>query len=351
MRIVFMGTPDFAVPTLDALVAAGHDVVAIYSQPPRPGGRRGRELVASPVQRRAEVLGIAVRTPVSLRTAEAQAEFAGWNAGVAVVAAYGLILPRAVLDAPVHGCLNVHGSLLPRWRGAAPVQRAILAGDAETGVGIMQMEAGLDTGPVRLEGRTPIDGKTAGELTVELATLGARLMVAVLGDLAGHPPVPQPEDGVTYAAKIDKAEARIDFAQDAVEIERLVRAMNPAPGAWFEVAGERVKVLAADVVGAIPALVDPGHSAGRPNESSGLSGESETPAARDPSFSWGDGGGDGESGDDGVGIAPGTALDAALTIACGSGAIRPTLVQRAGRGVTSADDLLRGFPIPVGTQL
>jgi len=351
MRIVFMGTPEFAVPTLDALVAAGHEVVATYSQPPRPGGRRGRELVASPVQRRAEVLGIAVRTPVSLRTAEAQAEFAGWNADVAVVAAYGLILPRAVLDAPVHGCLNVHGSLLPRWRGAAPVQRAILAGDAETGVGIMQMEAGLDTGPVRLEGRTPIDGKTAGELTVELATLGARLMVAVLGDLAGHPPVPQPEDGVTYAAKIDKAEARIDFAQDAVEIERLVRAMNPAPGAWFEVAGERVKVLAAEVVGATPVLVHPGHSGSLPGGSSGLSGKSETPAARDPSFCWGDGGGDGESGDDGVGIAPGTALDDALTIACGSGAIRPTLVQRAGRGVTSADDLLRGFPIPVGTQL
>ncbi|MBM6574863.1 methionyl-tRNA formyltransferase [Sphingomonas sp. BT552] len=350
MRIVFMGTPEFAVPTLDALVAAGHDVVAIYSQPPRPGGRRGRELVASPVQRRAEVLGIAVRTPVSLRTAEAQAEFAGWNADVAVVAAYGLILPRAVLDAPVHGCLNVHGSLLPRWRGAAPVQRAILAGDAETGVGIMQMEAGLDTGPVRLEGQTPIDAKTAGELTVELATLGARLMVAVLGDLAGHPPVPQPEDGVTYAAKIDKAEARIDFSRSAVEVERLVRAMNPAPGAWFEIGGERVKVLAA-VVGASPALVDPGHSASLPGENWGLSGESETPAARDPSVRWGDGGCDGESGDDGVGIAPGTALDDALTIACGSGAIRPTLVQRAGRGVTSADDLLRGFPIPVGTQL
>jgi methionyl-tRNA formyltransferase len=351
MRIVFMGTPDFAVPTLDALVAAGHDVVAIYSQPPRPGGRRGRELVASPVQRRAEVLGIAVRTPVSLRTAEAQAEFAGWNADVAVVAAYGLILPRAVLDAPVHGCLNVHGSLLPRWRGAAPVQRAILAGDAETGVGIMQMEAGLDTGPVRLEGRTPIDGKTAGELTAELATLGARLMVAVLGDLAGHPPVPQPEDGVTYAAKIDKAEARIDFARSAVEVERLVRAMNPAPGAWFEIGGERVKVLAAEVVGATPALVDPGHSASHPNESWGLSAESETPAARDPSFRWGDGGCAGESGDDGIDLAPGITLDDALTIACGSGAIRPTLVQRAGRGVTSADDLLRGFPIPVGTQL
>jgi methionyl-tRNA formyltransferase len=177
------------------------------------------------------------------------------------------------------------------------------------------------------------------------------LMVAVLGDLAGHPPVPQPEDGVTYAAKIDKAEARIDFARSAVEVERLVRAMNPAPGAWFEIGGERVKVLAAEVVGATPALGHPGHSASLPGGSSGLSGESETPAARDPSFRWGDGGCAGESGDDGIDFAPGTALDDALTIACGSGAIRPTLVQRAGRGVTSADDLLRGFPIPVGTQL
>lgn len=303
MRIVFMGTPEFAVPTLDALVAAGHELVAVYSQPPRPGGRRGRELVASPVQRRAEELGIEVRTPVSLRHAEAQEAFAALSADIGVVAAYGLILPRAVLDAPRHGCLNVHGSLLPRWRGAAPVQRAILAGDAETGVGIMQMEAGLDTGPVRLEGRVAIGGKTAGQLAVDLAVLGARLMVEVLGDLDGHPPVPQPEAGATYAAKIDKAEARIDFARSAVAVERLVRAMNPAPGAWFEVASERVKVLAADVL----PFTFPG-------------GE-------------------------------GTTVDARLTIACGDGAIRPTLVQRAGRGVTSADGMLRGFPIGFGTQL
>ncbi|KQU55606.1 methionyl-tRNA formyltransferase [Sphingomonas sp. Leaf339] len=303
MRIVFMGTPDFAVPTLNALVSAGHRVVAAYSQPARPGGRRGRELVPSPVQRRAEALAIPVRTPVSLKSAEEQAAFVDLGAEVAVVAAYGLILPRAVLDAPVHGCLNVHGSLLPRWRGAAPVQRAIMAGDAETGVGIMQMEAGLDTGPVRLEGRTPIDDKTTGDLTIELAAMGARLMVEVLGDLAAHPAVAQPDEGITYAAKINKAEARIDFTQSAVAIERLVRAMNPAPGAWFEVAGERVKILATEVL----PFTFPG--------------------------------GDGYTVDD------------RLTIGCGDGSIRPTLVQRAGRGVTSTEELLRGFPIASGTQL
>lgn len=302
MRIVFMGTPDFAVPTLEALVAAGHEVVAVYSQPPRPAGRRGRALVASPVQRAAERLGIEVHVPASLRDAQAQATFAGHGADLAVVAAYGLILPRAVLDAPVHGCLNVHGSLLPRWRGAAPVQRAILAGDAETGVGIMQMEAGLDTGPVRLEGRTSVDGKTAGDLSAELSRLGARLMVEVLRDLPVHPPVPQPENGITYAAKIDKAEARLDFAEPAVAVERRIRAMNPAPGAWFEWQGERIKLLAAEIIST-------------------------------------DGG------------PAGTVLDDRLTIACGTNAIRPTLVQRAGRGVTNAADLLRGFPIPAGSRL
>ncbi len=303
MRIIFMGTPAFAVPTLEALVGAGHEVVAAYSQPPRPGGRRGRELVPSPVQARAETLGIAVRTPVSLKGAEEQAAFAALNADVAVVAAYGLILPRAVLAAPRLGCLNVHGSLLPRWRGAAPVQRAILAGDAETGVGIMQMEAGLDTGPVRLEGRTSVDGKTTGALTDELAAMGAALMVRVLGDIDAYPPVAQPEDGVTYAAKIDKAEARIAFDRPAVEVERLVRAMNPAPGAWLEVAGERVKVLAA--------IADDGFD----------------------------------------GTPPGTVVGSALEIACSSGVLIPTYVQRAGRGVTSAEEMLRGFPIPAGTRL
>ncbi|MDB5681602.1 MAG: methionyl-tRNA formyltransferase [Sphingomonas bacterium] len=299
MRIVFMGTPDFAVPVLDALVAAGQDVVAAYSQPPRPGGRRGRDLTPSPVHARAEALGIAVRTPVSLRNTEAQADFAALEADVAVVAAYGLILPQAVLDAPVRGCLNVHASLLPRWRGAAPIQRAILAGDAETGVGIMQMEAGLDTGPVLLDERTPIDGKTAGELTVELAAMGARLMVRVLADITAFPRRSQSEDGVTYAKKVDKPELLLDFKQPAEQVERQVRAFNP-PGAFFEVEGERIRVLAANV-----------------------------------------GAGD---------AAPGTMIES-LTIACGTGAIHPTLVQRAGRGVMTSDELLHGFSVPPGTRL
>lgn len=303
MRIVFMGTPDFAVPTLDALVERGHEVAAVYTQPPRPGGRRGRELVPSPVQRRAEALGLAVRSPVSLKDAAAQAELAALGAEIGVVAAYGLILPQAVLDLAPRGFLNVHGSLLPRWRGAAPVQRAILAGDEETGVGIMRMEAGLDTGPVLLEGRVPIGGKTAGELSADLASLGAALMAETLATLDARVPVAQPDEGVTYARKIDKAEARIDWTRPAVEVERLVRAMNPAPGAWFEVAGERVKVLAAEVL---------------------------------PFSSPGGGG---------------RTVDDRLTIACGDGALRPTLVQRAGRGVTSAAEMLRGFPIPPGTQL
>ncbi|VXC94875.1 methionyl-tRNA formyltransferase [Sphingomonas sp. AX6] len=300
MRIIFMGTPEFAVPTLDALVSAGHDVVAAYSQPPRRAGR-GKALTPSPVQRRAEELGIEVRTPVSLKDVDVQAEFAALNADVAVVAAYGLLLPRAVLVAPRLGCLNVHGSLLPRWRGAAPVQRAILAGDAETGVGIMQMEAGLDTGPVRLEVRTAIDAKTTGELTEELAAMGARLMVEVLGDPDAYPPAPQSVNGVTHAPKIDKAEARIDFTGSARAVERQVRAFAPSPGAFFEHAGERVRILAAEV--------------------------------RDDAG------------------APGEVIDALLTIACSQGAIRPIFVQRAGRGVMTAGELLRGFSIPKGTRL
>lgn len=301
MRIIFMGTPDFAVPALVALVEAGHEVVAAYSQPPRPGGRRGKELTPSPVQRAAEARGIPVRHPVSLKDPEEQAEFAAFRADIAVVAAYGLILPQAVLDAPTHGCLNLHGSLLPRWRGAAPIQRAILAGDAETGVGIMRMERGLDTGPVLLEGRTPVAGKTAGELTAELAEMGARLIVQVLADLPAYPEVPQSEDGVTYAHKIDKSEARLDFAQSAEQGLRQIRAFAPAPGAFFELAGERYKVLAAE-----------------PAEGSGE---------------------------------PGQVLDAALTVACGAGAIRPTLVQRAGKPAMATADLLRGKPISAGTVL
>ena len=301
MRIIFMGTPDFAVPIFQALVDAGHDVVAAYSQPPRRAGR-GKALTPSPVHRLAESLGIAVRTPETLRDPAVQADFAGLKADVAVVAAYGLLLPRVVLDAPRLGCLNVHGSLLPRWRGAAPIQRAILAGDMETGVGIMQMAAGMDTGPVRLEGRTPVAGKTAGELAIELSAMGARLMLEVLADPDAYPPVEQASEGVTHAAKIDKAEARLRFDGSAVDAERQVRAFNPAPGAFLEVQGERIKILAARVVP--------------------------------------DGGGE-----------PGTVIGDGLEIACADGVLVPVLVQRAGRGVTSAEDMLRGFAIPKGTRV
>lgn len=303
MRIIMMGTPDFAVPTLDALVAAGHDVVAVYSQPPRPANRGKRE-TPSPMQLRAEALGLPVMTPLSLKSAEAQQAFAEHDSDVAVVAAYGLILPQAILDAPRHGCLNVHGSLLPRWRGAAPVQRAILAGDSETGVCIMQMEAGLDTGPVRKAVSTSVAGKTAGELTAELAWLGAAAMVEVLGDLDGHPPTPQAGEGVTYARKVSKDEARIDWNLSAVQIERQIRAFQPVPGAWCEMAGERVKLLDASIIA-----------------------PDQTRAAD-----------------------PGTVIDDALTIACNPGNLRLNRLQRAGRGPMSAAELLRGFPIVAGQR-
>lgn len=300
MRIIYMGTPDFAVPALEALRDAGHEIVAVYSQPPRPAGR-GKALRHSPVHARAEATGLEVRTPVSLKGAEEQASFAALGADVAVVAAYGLILPQAILDAPVHGCLNLHGSLLPRWRGAAPIQRAILAGDTETGVQVMQMELGLDTGPVRATARTPINGKTAGALTPELAQLGAGLIVEVLADLSAYPPVSQSPEGVTYAAKITKDEARIDFMAGAIQAERQVRAFNPAPGAFFTLGEERFKVLAADVID-------------QPGE-------------------------------------PGLVLDERLTIGCGADSLRPTLIQRAGKGAMSVDELLRGFALPAGTRL
>ncbi len=305
MRIAFMGTPPFAVPTLAALHAAGHEIVAVYTQPPRPA-QRGKKLQQSAVHLWAEAHGLSVRTPKSLRTEEAQAEFAALDLDVAVVAAYGLILPQAILESPREGCLNVHGSILPRWRGAAPVQRAILAGDTETGVTIMQMDAGLDTGGMRLIGRTPVAGKSAGELTDELAAMGAALMVEVLADLSACPPVPQPDDGATYAAKIDKSEARLDFLVSAPQTERQIRAFNPVPGAFFELEGERYKILAADVV----------HPA-----------------------------------DTVAGAAPGVTLDDALTIACNPGAIRATRVQRAGKPAMDAAELLRGRPITAGTRL
>ena len=299
MRIIFMGSPDFAVPTLDALVEAGHDVIAVYSQPPRAAGR-GKAERKTAVHERAEQLGIDVRTPRTLRDEDEQARFAALDADMAVVAAYGLILPKPILDAPKAGCINVHASLLPRWRGAAPIQRAILAGDEVTGVTIMRMEQGLDTGPMLLKRETSVDRKTAGELTTELAGLGANALVGWLSNPT--PPEAQPEDGATYASKIDKSEARIDWSGSSEEIERQVRAFAPSPGAWFEANGERVKLLEA--------------SAGE--ETLGQAGE---------------------------------ILDDCLSVACGSGTIRPLKLQRAGRGIMSADELLRGFIISRGTIL
>ncbi len=294
-----MGTPAFAVPALDALVTAGHDVAAVYTQPPRPAAR-GKAVRRSAVHLRAEVLGLTVRTPVNFRSDDDRAAFAALDLDVAVVAAYGLILPVAILAAPANGCLNIHASLLPRWRGAAPIQRAILAGDDATGVTIMAMERGLDTGPMLLAEATPVDGKTAGELTAELGAIGARLVVAALARLDDLVPLAQP-DGATYAAKIDKAEARLDFAQPAAAVERAIRAFNPAPGAFIEVGGERLKLLAAEVVDAA--------------------------------------------------AAPGTVVDERLTIACATGAIRPTLVQRAGKPAMATAALLRGWPVAAGTMI
>ena len=300
-----MGTPDFAVPALKALMAAGHEVLAAYTQPPRPGGRRGKELTPTPVHRAAQELGIEVRHPASLKGSEEQTAFAALGADVAVVAAYGLILPQAVLDAPRHGCLNVHASLLPRWRGAAPIQRAILAGDELTGATIMQMEAGLDTGPMLATAKTPVDGKTAGELTAELAELGASLMIEVLADLPGHAAQVQPDEGVTYAHKIDKAEARIDWSKSPEQVVRKVNAFSPSPGAWFELDGERFRILRAEVV-------------------------------RRPGLAV---------------FGRGYTIDPCLTIGCGKGAIRPILIQRAGRPVMQVEELLRGRPIGAGTNL
>ena len=309
MRIIFMGTPDFAVPSLRILAQAGHDIAAVYTQPPRPAGR-GKHLRPSPVQMVAEELGLPVRSPKSLKSPEEQAALSDLGADVAVVAAYGLILPQAVLDAPAKGCLNVHASILPRWRGAAPIHRAVMAGDPVTGVTIMQMEAGLDTGPMLATARTPIERKTTGELTDELAELGAHLMRDTLRELSNHIPVAQDDSEATYAAKIDKAEARIDWSKPAEEIERMVRGLAPFPGAWFEIAGdkgpERVKLLAADIADY--------HS----EETSNTKG---------------------------------TVLDEAFTIACGDGALYPKRLQRAGKPAMNVEEFLRGRAIPEGTRL
>jgi len=307
LRIAFMGTPDFSVPALAELIAAGHDVVAVYSQPPRKSGR-GMTQTPTPVHAFAQAQGIEVRTPEKLKDAGEQAAFRDLDLDVAVVAAYGLILPQTILDAPRLGCLNIHASLLPRWRGAAPIQRAIMAGDAETGVAIMQMEAGLDTGPVLLAERTHISPvETAGELHDRLSLIGAGLMVRALAALerGSLEATPQPDDGVTYAAKIDKAEARIDWSRPAGELDCHIRGLAPFPGAWCEMQkdgkAQRVKILRA-----------------QPVDASGT---------------------------------PGTALDDTLTIACGTGALKLLQVQRAGKGVQQADEFLRGFPVASGTVL
>jgi len=294
-----MGSPEFAVPSLNALVEAGHEVVAAYCQPPRPAGR-GKADRKTAVHERAEELGIEVRTPKTLRNDEEQARFRALDADLAVVAAYGLILPKEILEAPKAGCVNVHASLLPRWRGAAPIQRAILAGDEISGVTLMQMDEGLDTGPMLSRVSLDIRGKNAGQVTEEIAELGAQALNNWLD--APSPPEPQPVAGATYAKKIDKTEARIDWPQAAVDIERQVLAFNPTPGAWFEVNGERVKLLEAAV-------------------GSDASGR------------------------------PGEVLDDSLNVACGSGYIRSLKVQRAGRSAMTPGELLRGFAIPKGTIL
>ena len=300
MRLAFMGSPDFAVPALHALHAAGHTIAAVYCQPPRPAGR-GQAVQKCPVQHAAEQLGLEVRTPVRLRRDEAaQAAFAALGLDAAVVAAYGLILPQAMLDAPRRGCLNIHASLLPRWRGAAPMQAAILAGDAETGVTIMQMDAGLDTGVMLLREAVPIGAHTTcGPLHDVLAELGARLVLHALAE--NPPPVPQPAEGVTYAPKLTREDGRIDWTRDAADIERQVRAFDPWPGTFTMLDGKVLKVLAAEVAV-------------------------------------------------GVGV-PGVVLDGGFAIACGDGALRLTRVQLAGRSAMPADAFLRGHAVPVGTTL
>jgi methionyl-tRNA formyltransferase len=296
MRIAFMGTPDFAVPALDALHAGGHEIAAVYSQPPRPAGR-GQKDRPSPVQARAEALGLPVRTPKTLRTPEAQADFAALGLEVAVVVAYGLILPRPILDAPQRGCLNIHASLLPRWRGAAPIHRAILAGDAETGVCIMQMEEGLDTGPVLLREAIPIlPQDTTGDMTPRLAALGARLIVETLGRLwTSLLPNRRAMQGATYARKIEKAEAEVDWTRPASEVDRLIRALSPFPGAWTMAGSERLKLLRSRCV----------EGSGEPGEVLG-----------------------------------------GLTVACGVGAVDITEAQREGRRPMPTDEVLRGVALP-----
>ena len=308
LRIVFMGTPDFAVPTLNAIIRRGHEITAVYTQPPRPAGR-GMSKRCSPVQKQAQTHGMEVRTPVSLKPRHEQEAFAALGADVAVVVAYGLILPPAVLRAPAHGCLNLHASRLPRWRGAAPIQRAIMAGDDKTAATVMRMDEGLDTGPICLMEPVAIGTRmTGGELHDRLADTGAALMIKAL-DAIAHGRLdctPQKQMGVTYAAKIDKAEMQIDFSRPAWEVHNLIRALSPSPGAWFALVGygskpQRVKVLASECVQ--------------------------------------------------VDGAPGEVLDDRLCVACGQGAVRLLKLQREGKTLITAADFLRGRPIAAGCLL
>jgi methionyl-tRNA formyltransferase len=301
VRIVFMGTPEFSVPVLEALVSAGHQIACVYCQPPRPAGR-GKKDRPSPVQARAEALGLMVRYPLSLKDTAEQEAFAALDADVAVVVAYGLILPQAVLGAPRFGCLNIHASLLPRWRGAAPIHRALMAGDEKTGICIMQMDAGLDTGPVLKRAEVTIGAEeTTAELHDRLSFLGAAEIVNVLDNLDRFTPHPQPEAGVTYAAKIDKAEARVDWARPAQEVDRLIRGLSPFPGAWTTHKGTRLKLLASRL-----------------------------------------GAGEG---------APGTLRLNPLRVVCGTGAVELTRLQREGKGAQDAATFLNGWPVAEGTVL
>lgn len=305
LRLAFMGTPDFAVPVLDALARAGHEIACAYSQPPRPTGR-GHRTQPSPVQARAEALGIPVRHPLSLRPAEAQAEFAALDLDAAVVFAYGLILPKPILEAPRLGCLNIHASLLPRWRGAAPIHRAVLAGDAETGITIMQMDQGLDTGPMLLVETVPIGPETTAPALLDtLSTLGARMIVEALDGVAAGTlhAVAQPSEGVTYAAKLSKADSVLDWQESGTALERRIRALTPWPGVSFGLGEERIKLL-----GAVA-------EAGAP------------------------------------GAAPGTVIDDDFGIACGDGVFRPTLLQRPGRAAVDRRAFLNGLKVPKGTVL
>ncbi len=301
MRLAFMGTPDFAVPTLAALIAQGHDIAAVYTQPPRPKGR-GLGSEPSAAAKLAQAHGLEVRDPVSLKGEEAQRAFAGLKLDAAVVVAYGLLLPKAILEAPRLGCFNLHGSLLPRWRGAAPIQRAIMAGDAQTGVMVMRMEEGLDTGPILMAERSTIARKTYGELHDELSHLGADLMVRALAALERGSIEAVPQSGEpTYAKKISKEETRIDWTKSAREIDCHIRGLSPFPGAWTEADGERLKILYAE-----------------PTKGNG---------------------------------SPGVVLDDKLTVACGDGALKLLRLQRAGRAPMSAEELLRGFSLPRGTKM